>query len=307
MNTCLAILRRFTFLLLILLLTAGPVVAAQPKIKVMLLTGQCSKYHNWALSSVILKRILEQPGRFVVDPVITPPPGADMSGFRPNFKDYQVVVMDYEGDEWPESTKVAFAEFVRRGGGLVSFHDTDNAFPKWPEFLEMTGVGGWAGRDESWGPKVRWRDGRMVLDNSPGRATHPPKHDFQIINRAPNHPVMRGLPAQWMHANDELYSQLRGPAKNLEVLATAYADPAKNAKATGEHEPMLMAIRYGQGRIFHTTLGHVGPKDTEPIQSVNCVGFIATFQRGTEWAATGKVTQPVPGDFPTANQTSVRK
>ena len=54
-----------------------------------------------------------------------------------------------------------------------------------------------------------------------------------------------------------------------------------------------MAIRYGQGRVFHTTLGHVGPKDVDPVTPMNCVGFIFTFQRGTEWAATGMVTLSV--------------
>ena len=117
---------------------------------------------------------------------------------------------------------------------------------------------------------------------------------------------MQGLPAKWMHANDELYSQLRGPAKNLTVLATAFADKAKHPTASGENEPMLMAIAYGKGRIFHTTLGHVGPKDAEPVQSVNCGGFLTTLLRGTEWAASGKVTLPVPADFPTADKTSVR-
>ena len=29
---------------------------------------------------------------------------------------------------------------------------------------------------------------------------------------------MKGLPAEWMQARDEIYSQLRGPAKNLQVL-----------------------------------------------------------------------------------------
>jgi hypothetical protein len=30
------------------------------------------------------------------------------------------------------------------------------------------------------------------------------------------------------------------------------------------------------------------------------------LQRGVEWAATGKVTQKVPKDFPTASSTSLR-
>ncbi len=54
---------------------------------------------------------------------------------------------------------------------------------------------------------------------------------------------------------------------------------------------MLMVIDYGKGRVFHTTLGH----DTDALEGT---GFIVTFQRGAEWAATGNVTQEVPDDFP---------
>jgi type 1 glutamine amidotransferase len=75
---------------------------------------------------------------------------------------------------------------------------------------------------------------------------------------------------------------------------------------TGENEPLLMALTYGRGRIFHDTLGHVGPTQTEPVIPMNSVDFITLLQRGTEWAATGAVTIPVPGDFPTATSTSVR-
>ena len=117
---------------------------------------------------------------------------------------------------------------------------------------------------------------------------------------------MRRTTAEWLHARDEIYSQLRGPAKNLQVLATASADPAKMRGGTGENEPMFMTIQYGKGRVFHNTLGHVGPREQEPVQSLNSVGFIVSMQRGTEWAATGQVTQPVPADFPTATATSLR-
>ena len=101
-----------------------------------------------------------------------------------------------------------------------------------------------------------------------------------------------------MHAKDELYDRLRGPAENLHVLATAYSDPA--TRGAGFHEPMLMTISYGKGRVFHTTLGHA-------LEAIQCVGFITTLQRGAEWAATGKVTQKVPSDFPTADKTSSRQ
>jgi type 1 glutamine amidotransferase len=108
---------------------------------------------------------------------------------------------------------------------------------------------------------------------------------------------MQGLPAAWMHQGDELYNSLRGPGKNMTVLATAWSDPANHG--TGRDEPILMAIDYGKGRVFHTAMGH-------DINALSCVGFIVTFQRGTEWAATGKVTWKAPTSFPTANTVSYR-
>ena len=280
--------------------------SAQTRIRVMILTGQSNQYHNWAVSSADIKRMLDDTGRFETTVVTSPTKGQDMSAFKPSFAGYGAVVMDYEGDDWPEPTRVAFVEYVRSGGGLVLVHAADNAFPKWAEFLEISGVGGWGGRDEKWGPKVRWRDGAMVLDaKTPGNATHPAKHDFRVVTRTPEHPIMKGLPAEWLQANDEIYSQLRGPAKNLQVLATASADQAKGG--TGEHEPMFMTIQYGKGRVFHNTLGHVGPTDTTPPPSLRSIGYIVSLQRGTEWAATGAVTQKVPADFPTAAQISLRK
>jgi type 1 glutamine amidotransferase len=274
--------------------------------KVLVVTGQASQYHNWPIQSAAFKRILDSTGRFDVDVVTSPAKGEDMSDFSPNWSAYSAVVSDYDGDEWPVATKQSFAEYVRNGGGLVVIHAADNAFPNWPEYIEMTGVGGWAGRTEEWGPKVRWRVGKMVLDTTPGTAQHPSKHDFLVVTRAADHPIMRGLPHAWMHANDELYSQLRGPARNLTVLATASADTSI-PKGTGENEPILMTIEYGKGRVFHTTLGHVGPKDKQSVDSIHCTGFIVTLQRGTEWAATGNVTQAVPDDFPTAQAISMRR
>jgi hypothetical protein len=189
-------------------------------------------------------------------------------------------------------------DYVRNGGGLVIVHAADNAFPDWPAFNQMTGIGGWRNRSEKAGPFWYFKDGKLISDDTPGPAgSHGSRLPFQLVTRDPEHPIMKGLPAAWMHNTDELYAHLRGPGQNMTVLATAYSDP-KN-KGTGHDEPMLMVLSYGKGRIFHTTMGH-------DATALSCVGFMTTYQRGTEWAATGKVTQRVPTTFPTANTVSFR-
>jgi len=147
---------------------------------------------------------------------------------------------------------------------------------------------------------VRIKEGKVVRDESKGAGgSHGRQHEFLIEHLDTEHPITKGLPPKWMHAQDELYDRLRGPAKNLTVLA--YAHAKKETGGSGYNEPLLMTITYGKGRIFHTALGH-------GVEGIKCVGFITTLQRGTEWAATGRVTlTQVPPDFPTPEKSSSRK
>jgi HEAT repeat protein/type 1 glutamine amidotransferase len=277
-----------------------------PSLKALIVTGQSNPSHKWEISSPILKQLLEQTALFKVDIATSPLSNEGIKDFKPNFADYDVVVLDYDGykrEDWSEQTKTEFVEYVESGGGVVVYHSANNSFPEWKQYNEIIGLGGWGGRSEKSGPMVRWRDGKVVFDNSAGNAgSHGPAHPFQVVNRNSKHPITRDLPEKWMHAEDELYGKLRGPAKKLTVLATAYSDPATGG--TGEHEPILFTVNYGKGRVFHTTLGH-----TRELLSpaMECVGFIVTFQRGAEWAATGEVTQKVPEDFPTATEVRMRK
>ena len=279
-----------------LALVTATVASAAP-INILIVDGQNN--HAWKETTPVLKRLLEETGVFTVDVATTPPKGADMSSFKPNFAAYAVVVSNYNGDPWPAATDRAFEEYVSNGGGFVSFHAADNAFPEWKAYQQMIAVGGWGNREgPEFGPMVRWSGGKIRLDANPGSCGHHgARLPFQVTLRDPDHPIVKGLPPVWMHVEDELYDSLCGPATDVTVIATAHSDPAN--KGTGEDEPMLMAIRYGKGRVFHTTLGH----DTAAMR---CVGFIVTFQRGVEWAATGKVTQKPPKDFPTPTETRVR-
>jgi hypothetical protein len=271
-------------------------------IHAMILDGQSGgPYHAWKQTTPVLKQMLDETGLFRVDVVTSPPVGGDFSKFRPDFSKYRVVVSNYDGsdDQWPADLKTSFERYMRDGGGLVVVHAADNSFPGWPEYNLMIGIGGWRNRDEKAGPYWYYKDGKLVSDNSPGRAgSHGQRTPFPVVIRNGEHPITKGLPKVWMHAADELYNSLRGPGRNMSVLATAYSDPAN--KGTNRDEPMLLVVAYGKGRIFHTIMGH-------DVAALSCVGFITTFQRGTEWAATGKVTVKVPADFPSAEQVSVRQ
>ena len=278
-------------------------VSARKPIKTLLITGQNN--HNWQVSHVVLKQILENSGRFDVDFVISPEQGKDMSGFVLDFSPYQLVVLDYNGDSWPEETNRRFLEYVQNGGGVVIYHAADNAFSKWPEFNRICALGGWEGRNENSGPYVYWKDGKLVKDSSAGPGgSHGRQHEYVLNGRDKVHPVVKGLPLKWRHAKDELYDRMRGPGNIRDILYTAYSD--KETNGSGREEPLVFTVDDGNARIFHTMLGHAGAT-TEDNIAMQCTGFQVLLLRGAEWAATGKVTQKVPKDFPTETTCSYRK
>jgi type 1 glutamine amidotransferase len=275
-----------------------PAAAAIP---VMILDGESAgPYHDWQRTTPVLKRILDETGLMATTVVTAPPAGRDFSTFAPAWSTFKAVVMNYDApdERWPAALKMSFEEYVHNGGGLVIVHAADNAFSGWAAYNEMIGIGGWRSRTQQAGPYWFVRNGSVTSEATSGpTGSHGRRVPFQIAVRERAHPITRGLPALWMHQGDELYARLRGPGHNMTVLAAAYSDPDNNG--TGRDEPMLLTIAFGNGRVFHTTLGH-------DVNAMSSVDFVVTLQRGAEWAATGQVTQTVPMTFPTANSVSYR-
>ena len=293
-------------------------------IKVLIVDGQ-NNHDVWPKSTIMMKQYLEETGKFDVDIRRTKftwkaekekaylalagstktedldIPKTDLD-FKPDFKKYDVVISNFgwKAADWPAATQQQFEQYVKEGGGFVSIHAADNSFPDWDAYNRMIGLGGWGGRNETDGPYVYYdNEGRLVRDTSTGTAgKHGTRHEFPVTIRDENHPITKGMPTKWLTTQDECYAMLRGPAQNMTVLATG-KDQSEKAP-TNRHEPVLMVVNYGKGRIFHSTLGHAD-------YSVEGVGFIVSFLRGVEWAATGKVSQKIPDDFPTSDKATSRK
>jgi uncharacterized protein len=315
------------------------------KIRVVIIDGQNN--HDWRSTTPVLKKELEQSGRFSVDVATSPPiPSLPQpqkpqkpkdenddkavekykkalaayeaalpkyEAALPKFKEelkvaqdafaswqidfgkYDVVVSNYNGQTWPRAINDGLEQRLKAGQiGLVIVHAANNAFGGWKEYNQMIGMG-WRGPQggerlylDEQGSTVKVPSGKG--DGSGHRYSGP----FTVTIRDDAHAVTRGMPREWLHNNDELYDNMRGPIENVHMLATAYS------KGTKVHEPMIWTVSYGKGRVFHTPMGH-------DVNAMRCVGFASTLQRGTEWAATGAVTLALPENFPTDKKISTIK
>lgn len=215
--------------------------------------------HDWRATTPVLRNMLEDTGRFVVHVTYRPERcSAD------KLAHYDVLLSNYNRKErWAEPAESALLDYVRQGGGLVIIHAANNAFPDWPEYDRLIG-GAWR---KGAGHGVRWR------------------FPVEIVDR--KHPITKGMP-DFQNEVDELYHRLR-MQPHIHLLAHAFS--TKDKRGTGNYEPQIWIVRYGKGRVFHNSLGH-------DVKTMSGVGFITVTQRGTEWAATGRVTIPIPPDYP---------
>ncbi len=240
----------FLVALALSLLPCSQAADAPKKTQVLIITGDdVSPAHNWLEVTASTRSILNASGKF--DVKVCEDTGILDSAA--SIARYDVIYMAMYNAKTPtlsDSAKANLLAYVKGGKGFVVTHLSSASFKEWPEFKALCG--------------------RIWVMGTSG---HGPRSMFRVDIAKPNHPITQGLTE--FEADDELYAKLQG-SEEIEVLATAKSDWSKQT------EPLAFTLRYGQGRVFHHTFGHDGKALDNP-------SVAKIIQRGTEWAAKGKV------------------
>jgi type 1 glutamine amidotransferase len=260
--------------------------------------------HDWKQTTAVTKWILEESGRFKVDVSTIPVDSVERAGWSPVFAKYAVVIQNTNNIQntrlkWPAQAERQLEEYVKGGGGLYILHSGNNAFPHWKEYNKMIGLG-WRKSSEGYALEIDPSNNVIRIPPGEGQGTGHGDRFNALIQVLNPHPINKGYPSQWQTANTEVYYFPRGPAENLTVLSFAY-----DSTSTKRTWPVEWVVSYGAGRVYNSSLGHLWKGEFYP-PAYRCVGYQTTVIRATEWLATGKVSYPVPAQFPTAKKQSLR-
>lgn len=285
-----------------LLVPAVFATAQAEQMRVLIVDGFSN--HDWKRTTACLSELLKQKGDCSVDVSTFPAeaPQPDREAWCPDFNKYDVVIQNTnggtQGPEWGSRARKALEQYLMGGGGMLAFHSANNAFPQWAEYNRMIGLG-W--RPSSYGTSLIIADDGTVLRLPPGeggRTSHGERFDA-LVTRLGDHPIHSGLPRRWRAADIEVYRYTRGPAEGVQVLSYA------REPHTGLNFPVEWTVRYGKGRVYTSTLGHVWPGDPN-LKGIRCAGFQTLLLRALDWLAGKTVGKNIPADFPSAEKPSLR-
>ncbi|GAB3219884.1 ThuA domain-containing protein [Algoriphagus aestuariicola] len=274
----------------------------QPIYRALIVDGFSN--HDWKQTTEVIRWILEGSGKFKIDVSTVPIDSVERQKWNPDFDPYAVVIQNTNNIHdlklmWPEAARKSLDDYVRQGGGLYILHSANNAFPDWKEYDDMIGLG-W--RSAYSGIALEVSAERQLIKHPKGEGkgtSHGDRFDalIQILNP---HPINEGYPTTWKTVNTEVYSYPRGAAENLTVLSYAF-----DSTDTKKMWPVEWVVKYGKGNVYNSSMGHLWRGETYP-PAYRCAGFQTTVIRAAEWLASGKVTYPVPDDFPTPEKSSLR-
>lgn len=282
---------------------ASTAIGTAGKIRLLLIDGVSN--HDWPRRLAMVRDILARDGSFDVDVSLTPPDASDTAGWarwRPDFGRYDVVLSAYNDlggkPGWPAQVQRAFEAFVRGGGGFYAYHEANNAFADWPEYNEMIGLG-WRNKQAGTALLVNADETLSAVPPGEGDDTWHGERTDALVHRRGQHPIHAGLPRRWRAADIEVYRYARGPARNIDVIA--YARDGLD----GLLFPVEWTVRYGRGRVFVSTYGHVWFGQGVP-PSMRCAAFQTLMPRALKWLAGREPDAEVPADFPGTDSTSLR-
>lgn len=243
---------------LVLFLICGIAIcpAQDTKINLLILSG--SNNHEWKNTTPFLESLYSQSGLFEIE--VTEKPDT----LKPaNLIKFDVIVSNW--NSWPENDlrwssdlENALLDYVKAGGGFVTFHASSSAFYQWPEFKNIS-TAAWI--DSTWHGKKS--------------ATH-------VLIQNTKHPITNGMTGfyiedeLWVNAEKNNSFKILGEATNAHISEKGIAN-----------QSAIMVSDYGKGKIFHTILGH-------DVRTMRNTGFQTLMLRGTEWASSGEVTQEIP-------------
>jgi len=290
-------------ILLFLLLGSALACHAAEPIRILIIDGFGN--YDWQRTTRLIRGVLE-PEKIFTTEVSTAPSRTDGPGYatwNPDFSRCDVVIqtcndINHNGTLWPDKVRANFENFVSRGGGVFVFHSGNNAFPDWPAYNRMIGLG-W--RNKNFGTAIRIQADETMerIPDGEGNSTGHGARTDRVIHRLGDHPIHAGLPRVWKTPLIEVYTYARGPAENLEILS--WAEEPK----TGERWPIEWTVNYGEGRVYSGTFGHVWKDEADPVD-LRCAGFQTVLVRALHWLAKRDVPATVPADFPTVDTTSLR-
>ncbi|MFP5039669.1 ThuA domain-containing protein [Parasediminibacterium sp. JCM 36343] len=295
----------FAFLLFNLILFSAWASHKRKPIKVLIVDGYSN--HNWRQTTTVVKTILEESKLFEVS-VSTAPDNAGDSvqwqHWNPSFNAYDVVIQNTNNGQnkqlrWPRRVEEALQDYVRNGGGLYVLHAANNAYTGWLAYDTMMGLG-WRTKENGYAVRIDSNGSIIKLPPSAGgNTTHGKRFTATIHVLQKSHPICKGFPDSWQTPSMELYNDVRGPFINTTILS--YATDSVNK----QNYPVEWVVSYGKGRVYSSSMGHLWKDEVYPI-AYRCIGFQTTLIRAAEWLATGKATYPLPRNFPTSINVSVR-
>jgi uncharacterized protein len=170
------------------------------------------------------------------------------------------IQLNYPPYAWTPTAVVAFQKYIEEGrGGWIGFHHATllgefDGYPMWPWF--STFMGG-----------IRFT--KYIPTFVSGT----------VAVEAPEHPVMKNLPASFIIENEEWYTYDKSPRTNVHVLASVDENsysPASPIKM-GDH-PVVWTNEHVKARNVYIFMGHHG----ELFQNS---AFTTLFHSSILWAA----------------------